>query len=605
MMRESYSQDASISSHSQGEGNTRRTPVFMIGWDGATFDLIRPWVAEGKLPNIARLMEKGVHGPLRSTIPPWTFPAWTSFMTGKNPGKHGIFDFLRSRPGTYDLEFVNGSHRRARTFWDLLSAAGRKVISISVPCTFPPEPVNGIMISGFDFPGEGPGSFVDARGMHPPELYDELCATVGPHPIDAPIINEINQGRMDLVLERVLATLRQKAATAKYLMKHHPWDCFMILFGESDGTGHQFWKYCDPKSPLFVDQPELRDSILRVYQELDRQAGELLALLPADATVLMMSDHGFGGVGNWVLYPNCWLREEGFVHFRRPMALRLARVLDAIKLRAVATLPAWFQRFLYRFAGRALGGIESRVRYGMIDWSKTEAYFDENPYFPVVRVNLKGRQPAGIVEPGAHYEQVRDRLIEKLEAWRHPETGCPIVTKAYRREEVYTGPCVEEAADVIPKWAQHNGYSYAYKLSSKSPGLKWIEQVDPHRPDNLKFFSSKSGTHRDDGIFLAHGPAIQCGKTVAGARIIDLAPTLLHLLGVPVPEDMDGNVLEGIFTGMLDGRLPVRTEAVPSPANGRPAEEVCVVAGVPANGCYSAEDEAKITDRLKALGYVE
>ena len=106
-------------------GHHQKWPVFMIGWDGATFDLIRPWVAEGKLPNIARLMEKGVHGPRRSTIPPWTFPAWTSFMTGKNPGKHGIFDFLRPG-GTYDLEFVNGSHRRARTFWDLLSAAGAR-----------------------------------------------------------------------------------------------------------------------------------------------------------------------------------------------------------------------------------------------------------------------------------------------------------------------------------------------------------------------------------------------------------------------------------------------------------------------------------------------
>ena len=144
--------------------------IVMIGWDGATFDLIPPGSAEGKLPTIARLMAAGVHGPLRSTMPPWTFPAWTSFMTGKNPGKHGIFDFFRPRPGTYDLEFVNGGHRRGATFWKILGDAGRKVVSISMPCTFPPEPVNGVMISGFDFPGEGPGSYVDARGMYPPEL---------------------------------------------------------------------------------------------------------------------------------------------------------------------------------------------------------------------------------------------------------------------------------------------------------------------------------------------------------------------------------------------------------------------------------------------------
>ena len=154
----------------------------------------------------------------------------------------------------------------------------------------------------------------------------------------------------------------------------------------------------------------------------------------------------------------------------------------------------------------------------MIDWASTEAYFDENPYFPVLRVNLKGRQPSGIVEPGRQYEEVRDRLIRKLEAWRHPETGTPIVEKAYRREEIYSGPCLGEAADVIPKWALHQGYSYAFKMDSKSPDLAWIEQVDPQRPENLQFFTSKSGTHRDDGIFLAQGPMIRSGITVEGAH---------------------------------------------------------------------------------------
>ena len=127
--------------------------VFIIGWDGATFDLIRPWAAEGKLPTLARLMVAGATGHLQSTLPPMTFQAWSSFLTGKNPGKHGIFDFTRQRPGSYELEFVNGGHRHGDSFWRLLSDAGRKVISISVPCTYPPEAVNGIMISGFDAAG--------------------------------------------------------------------------------------------------------------------------------------------------------------------------------------------------------------------------------------------------------------------------------------------------------------------------------------------------------------------------------------------------------------------------------------------------------------------
>jgi predicted AlkP superfamily phosphohydrolase/phosphomutase len=569
--------------------------IFMLGWDGATFDLIRPWAAAGKLPHIARLMESGAHGPLRSTLPPWTFPAWTSFMTGKNPGKHGIFDFFRARPGSYELEFVNGGHRRGASFWKVLSDAGRPVVSISLPCTYPPEPVNGVMISGFDFPGEGPGSDVDPSGMYPRALYDELLKNVGRHPIDSSIIKEINRGEFDVVMERMLGTIRRKAATAQYLLRSRPWDCFMILFGESDGAGHQFWKFHDPASPLFVDQPAMRDSILRIYQELDRQAGALLALLPPDTTVMMMSDHGFGGVSDWVIYPNCWLLEQGFARFRGAGTRRLSRVLDALKLWGVSTLPAAVQRVLYRAAVRSLGRFESKVRFALIDWQGTEAYFEENPYYPAVRINLKGRQPEGIVEPGAPYERVRDRLIAALEAWRHPVTGAPIVERAFRREDVYDGSCLENAPDVVVKWALHEGYSYSFRASSKSQHLAWIEQVDPLRPEHQQFYLNKSGNHRDDGIFLAQGPMIRPGFHVEGARIIDLAPTILHLLGVPVPDDMDGQVLEPILDdGFRREHALVSQAAAPAPAQDETA-----------SGAYSAEEEEQVNERLKALGYID
>jgi predicted AlkP superfamily phosphohydrolase/phosphomutase len=569
--------------------------VFIIGWDGATFDLIRPWVAEGKLPNVAKLMETGTHGPLRSTLPPWTFPAWNTFMTGKNPGKHGIFDFFRIRPGTYDLDFVNGGHRRAATFWQILSAAGRSVVSISVPCTFPPEPVNGVMISGFDVPGGGgPGSSVDARGMYPPEFCEELNKNVGPHPVGAAGVQEINSGRPDLGVELIIAGINQKSATAKYLATHRPWDCFMILYGESDGSGHQFWKYCDPKSPLFTEQPAgMRDSILRVYQALDRQIGELRALLPADTNILMMSDHGFGGVSDWVIYPNCWLHEKGLLRLRGALRNRLSRFLDGAKFWALSNLPAKVKRFLYRVGRRSAGRFEASVRYGMINWAQTQVYFDENPYYPTLRVNLKGRQPHGTVEPGQPYEDLRTKVIEELENWRHPETGDRIVEKAYRREEVYSGPCTGEAPDIVVKWALHQGYSYAFKLSSKSRNRAWIEKVDPHQPENLQYFSAKSGTHRDYGIFLAQGPAISAGATPRDAHMTDLAPTILHLLGVPVPEDMDGRVLAEILTETF--QTPVQRTSGTGP----------VAATAENKDGYTAEDEEKVSERLKALGYVE
>ncbi len=521
--------------------------VMLIGWDGATWDLVRPWVDEGRLPNLARLLERGVHGPLRSTVPPWSFQAWSSFLTGKNPGKHGIYDFFRTPPGTYDLEFVNADHRRGgATFWELLSRAGRKVVSIAIPGTFPPDPVNGAMISGFDFPGEGPGSYVDARGMYPPELHAELTRNVGPFPIDAPILSDLRQGRYEVALEKVLETVRQQAAAARYLATHRPWDCFMIVFGESDGASHYFWQLCDPACPFFTDRPGLRESMLRVYQEIDRQTGALIDLVPEGTNVFVLSDHGSGGVSDWVVFPNRWLHEKGLLHFRGRGAHARSRLRELAKQWGVRTLPAWLQRLLYRNAFRSLGRFEARARYGILDWSRTQAYFDENPYYPVVRINAIGPRPHGIVPPGRPYDELRDRLIRELESWRHPATGERLVEKAYRREEVYAGECLEEAADIIPHWSLHQGYNYGFRLSSKAPDGRWIARVDPRRTDD-PLYPRKFSSHRDHGILAAGGPALRPGGTIEGARIIDLAPTVLRLLEVPVAEEMDGRILDEVL----------------------------------------------------------
>ena len=518
--------------------------VLIIGWDGATFDLIRPWIENGSLPNLARLMADGVHGPLLSTIPPWSFQAWTSFMTGKNPGQHGVYDFFRTPVGTYDLEFVNAGHRRGGgTLWQVLSEAGRKVISIGVPGTFPPDPVNGVMISGFDFPGEGPGTYLDAKGIYPREMFDELQENVGPYPIDPPILNELKAGRYDVALERILETIRRQAATAKYLMQRHPWDCFTMVFGESDGVSHYFWQFCDPRSPFFIARPDLGDSILRVYQELDRQLAELTASVPDDTIVVVMSDHGSGGVSPWVLFPNLWLQEQGLIRLRGESSRQFSRLQQKMKQWGIRMLPSALQRLLYRNALKALGRYEAGVRYGIIDWSATQAYFDENPYFPVIRVNVKGVRPHGIVSPGAEYERVCDRLIEALESWRHPVTGERIVEQAYLRDEIYHGEAFDEAPDVIPKWALQDGYNYGFRLSAQAPGTDWLLRVDPQDPAS-PFFPHKFSSHRDHAIFAARGGGIPKAGLVDGLRIIDLAPTILRWLGVPVPRDMDGSATD-------------------------------------------------------------
>jgi predicted AlkP superfamily phosphohydrolase/phosphomutase len=264
-----------------------------------------------------------------------------------------------------------------------------------------------------------------------------------------------------------------------------------------------------------------------------------------------------------------------------------------LKTRALSVLPADARRWIYRLAGQRLGGFEARVRYGVIDWTGTEAYCEENPYYPVFWINLKGRQPGGIVEPGRQYECVRDRLIRELEAWRHPETGAAIVEKVHRREDIYAGPCTDQAPDVIAEWALHQGYSYAFKLSAKSRALGWIERVDPRNPESFQFYTSKSGSHRREGIFVARGPNISAGMAISGASLADLAPTILRVLGVAVPDDMDGSVLAEILP---DRHGPIVAACAPD-RNSRDRPQ--------GNGTYSSEEEQKISERLRALGYVE
>ena len=288
--------------------------VLIIGLDGATFDLIEPWT--DSLPCLARLMDQGSWGRLRSTLPPATFPAWTSLMTGVNPGQHGIFDFTRrvSGPGgarPYRIEFINATYRQRSTIWRLLSQAGRRVGVMGLPATYPPEPVNGFLISGFDSPVT---TGIDRSFVHPPGLYDEILRAVGPYEITDFQELHIGPGWHTMALRKLLHAARRRTQIAAYLLDRELWDCFMVHFGESDTVAHHFWAFHDRHSPRRAatrcdedTAADLRDAIHTVYRALDRAIDELLAHATEDAIVMIVSDHGSGGTGDQVLYLNRWL----------------------------------------------------------------------------------------------------------------------------------------------------------------------------------------------------------------------------------------------------------------------------------------------------------
>lgn len=572
--------------------------VLVIGIDGGTFDIIKPLVSRGKLPNLKYLMEKGTYGCLETTIPPMTFPAWNSFMTGVNPGKHGVFDFTERVSGTYTIRFINARARKAKTIWQIASEAKKRVGVMAVPVTYPPEEVNGFMICGFDAPGVD--ARADANSLYPPELLEELRQNVGEYIISSNIIKEIDNGRADEAIDIALTTLGRKAETAKYLYRREPWDLFMVLFGESDLVGHHYWRYIDPKSPFHDPgaHEKCKKAVEMVYEKIDRTIGELMEIAPGDTVTMLMSDHGFGGSGDTIMYLNKWLESEGFLKFKSEAGklseYLFMKPLMFAKRYGIKYLPTKVKQNIFRKRTGVANNMESWLRFSKLEWSSTLAYSEETPYYPTIWLNLKGREPGGIV-PLNEREAVLDRVIDALYRWRDPYTGENVVRKVYRREEIYHGLYVDKAPDLVIDYNEPGGYAYLSRPSYTTKGQDVIKKLSRKELESARF-QNKSGSHRKLGIFMAHGDRIQSGCELSGISIVDLAPTILHLIGLPVPAEMDGRIISRCFKEEYQ-TATVRGEARREPFTGEGPERDVET--------YSPDEEEEIRKRLRDLGYIE
>ena len=563
--------------------------LFIIGLDGTDFGVLQPLLDRGALPNLARLIDGGARGELRSTFPPMSPPAWTTFMTGKNPGKHNVFDFTMRRQGAYDVEFTNARFRKAQTVFKLMSDAGKRVCVLSIPMTFPPEKLNGIQISGFDTPGVA-GGLAEPSGMQPPELHAELAAKLGGY-IVSPELSGLESP--DDYVKEAYRTVDRKIATAEYLYAKEPWDCFMVTLGETDALSHRLWQYHDHSSPLGDDQSRAykgESPLDRIYTHIDAALGPLLARVREDTTIFVLSDHGHAGNSDRAIYLNRFLAGHGLLRLDGSPHRRLAAAAlsFAKKLGTRNIVPSKYRQKAHR-AGLA-GKIESWLRFGRIDWRRTRAYSEETPYDPASWLNVEGREPKGVVKPGAEYDRVREEITRALAAWTDPDTGRPVVIKTHKREEIFSGPYVDRVPDLIVEWAMDGNYSYLFRPSQPADSQKpTIARI----PDAARR-AVKSGDHRDFGIVIAQGDTVSPGE-VRGAEIKDLAPTFLHLLGLPVPTDMDGRVLEELFKGDFVDAHPVSQSAETAPLNGTSD----------AHGEYSEEEEEAVRKRLQGLGYME
>jgi len=540
--------------------------VLVLGLDGGTFDIIKPMVAQGKLPTLARLMQNGARSVLRSTHPPITPSAWLSFAIGKNPGKHGVFDFQKVNPQTYQFYPVPAGQHGQKSLWRLISEAGGQVVVLDVPFTYPPEPVNGCILTGYGTPEVEGVSFT-----HPPELHAELVEQCGSCELGYPVgVKYSVQPEFFRLWDEVLDS---RACIAPYLMDRVDWDFFMIVYGITDNLSHATWPYLEPQHPAYYEEhsAEYRQKLFEYYERIDREMEALIAHCDDQTTIMVMSDHGFGSTPS-PKYLTKLLIDAGWLRYR---SNPLSDWLMKVALNAYYNTP-FLSKITRRLSGPQRMGLKKALTAtaiyptpDTIDWAKTRAF--PGGYGLQVYINTKGRYPQGTVEPGAEYESLQADIAARLLALRDPTSGQPIVKAVHRAQDIYTGPYAAEAPDLIVE------YNNVY---------------DPHRTEYRgKLNNSLEGNHVMEGIFIAQGPHIRPAE-LPPQEIVDLAPTILHLLGHPVPEDMDGRVLTDILSPDFLARHPIRYSepAVTDEVNEQ---------------AYNEEEAEQVRQQLRALGYIE
>jgi predicted AlkP superfamily phosphohydrolase/phosphomutase len=552
--------------------------VLIIGLDGATPELVDRWVEENKLPYLKQIMEKGVYGKLRSVYPPISPAAWTTFATGYNPGKHGVYDFRdydNTRYSCFADTIVDSNSFAGKTIWDLVGAAGQKVGVVTVPVTYPAWKVNGFMISGYPTPDQGK-SFT-----YPPELSKTIPPLVG----DAAFFKSASG---HVLLKEMNRSMHECTDVSIDLMKKDDYGLFIMVVGATDRAHHDWWKYIDPEHPAY-DAKEAAlygDLILEVYKAADACVGKFLEAIDDDTTVIVMSDHGGGSHPKYYLNTNHVLRTlnllQPSIKASKKSSLKGAfKQFYRTKIRRFPYLEKVYRNLPQRLKKMATNlDSQTMMNLDVIDWKRTKAYrFPMYPPVEGIMINVVGRQPEGCVQPGEEYEAIRTRILEEMRSLRDPKTGEPIVLEAYRREELYHGERLETAPDLIlVTQDQYKGGSSIDQLVSEVP---------------LDVISKLSGVHRMDGIILAQGPHIRRNTYIEGAGIIDVAPTVMYALGMPIPTDMDGKPLAGLF----EEAYMQQTEAAYT--DERKHEDVASD-----EYGYSEEEEESVRLKLEALGYL-
>lgn len=489
--------------------------LLIIGLDGTTWDVLIPLVNEGELPTLSKLLENGSSGVLESTIPPVTGGAWLSLATGKTPRKTGIIDFLNRKNKDYKLYPVTSSDFKGHSIWDYLSKANKKVGIFNYPMLFPPYKVNGFMISGL-------GASPDDEISYPPSLKEELEKVAGKYEIYVDYHSKKYEN-LDLFIRDLNEFLDKFEKWIYYLVKNKEWDFLFLVFSATDWIQHIIWRYIDENHPMYDPEssPKYKLEFIKFWQRIDEIIENILNMIPEDMIVFLVSDHGFGP-NDQTFNLAKWLIMKGYIARKREISKLIKKYIYKIAI-LVAKTPV--RRLISAKTRRAVDEAIKTTIADEINFEESKAYcLGHTIPFGAIYINASNEKDR---------EKIKYILIQDLKNLSN-DIGKNVEVQIYERKKLYSVEKVSLLPDII--FTINNWRCVIIEDNSNRPLF-----------EEKPFSTRHTGSHRLNGIILAYGKGIKKGYKIDVAKIYDIAPTILYIFGLPIPNDMDGRVLTEIF----------------------------------------------------------
>lgn len=538
--------------------------ILIVGLDGLEPRLVDEWLDD--LPILSKLSENGTFGRIRSSDPPLSAPAWPWMFTGKQGGKHGCFGFTKRKSDSYQREPINYSDIQAESMWEALDDAGVACGVVNVPLTYPPISLkNGYVVAGWPVPNR-------VTVSDPPDIIEDVEAEIGekyrvnPFPTGP----ELEQAKPDRVADLIKKGIRHHESAFVSLAKQQDVDVFFCVSMATDVAGHH----------LYSDL----DCLKEIYREQDRALGSLLDTCPSTADTIVLSDHGHAAESRWKFFVNEWLHEKGYLEVEnqsisqaraqgmrrlgitRENLLWLKNVIGIGDVRELLPQPVF--NVIKRFIPAATEGVEG-FDANRVDWGDTLAFGSNQN---VISLNVKNLHPNGTVDP-AERRAIAREIMNELETIKHPdpERSDPLISEMTVKDNIFAGPYADQAPDIV------------------------VIADDMHCPvltgfNNGEHFSSNDwGEHRQYGTFITAGQSFTRKGQASDCEIVDVFPMVLSLLGVPLPDNIDGDIPQGRLEHSIDPEFRPSRDEFREPADRE----------------YSEEENEQVKEQLQGLGYLE